>query len=53
MDTTKLIALLAAHGNEAWSADDSSLIVAVPYSDGHHLERIPATLEAVRDLLGY
>jgi hypothetical protein len=61
MTTTQLVTYLKAHSFPAWSDDDQTIQVVMPWvrrrSDGslltgHDVTRVPATLPDVRSLLG-
>jgi hypothetical protein len=61
MTTTQLVTFLKAHSYPAWSDDDKTIKVVVPWVrrsgdgnvvTGHDVTSVPATLPDVRTLLG-
>lgn len=61
MTTTQLVTYLKAHSFPAWSDDDQTIQVVLPWVrreqdgsllTGHDVARVPATLPDVRTLIG-
>ena len=61
MTTTQLVTYLKAHSYPAWSDDDETIQVVVPWVrrggdgkviTGHDVQRVPARLPEVRSLIG-
>lgn len=61
MTTTQLVTYLKAHSFPAWSDDDETIQVVMPWVrrsgdgcvvTGHNVQRVPATLPDVRSLIG-
>lgn len=61
MTTPQLVTYLKAHSYPAWSDDDKTIQVVVPWVrrggdgsvvTGHDVTRVPATLPDVRTLIG-
>ena len=61
MTTPQLVTYLKAHSYPAWSDDDTTIQVVVPWVrrdgdgsvvTGHDVTRVPATLPDVRTLIG-